>query len=305
MDDGALRRWMRKWRTAGGRDPDGQGLHPGTGPPPGGTVSPILAQVCVHDVRDSWVANGGKPHGRGEACLIRDADDGVGAFAEPGDAARFDKGWGTRRETCGRERSAATTRIIPCRRHRHAEKTRLEVLGLALRGGKARQGQEPRNRRTARPQRRSALQRGTAGCQEPRHLGLPVLVQRLHATRRGASHDDGVHGNAASRKQFFNSAMRMVRTWRNRRRPRHSDTWQGYKAVLERFKVARPRIGGRPKTRPAALKTEADLRKRVLLKSPVRATRTPGSVRGRSGNWPSYRDDFPRESFTVSNHHNS
>jgi hypothetical protein len=32
------------------------------------------------------------------------------------------------------------------------------------------------------------------------------------------------------------------------------------------------------------------LRKRVLLKSPVRENRTPGSVRGRSGNWPSYRD---------------
>ena len=40
-----------------------------------------------------------------------------------------------------------------------------------------------------------------------------------------------------------------------------------------------------------AQKAEADLRKRVFLKSPVRENRTPGSVRGRSGNWPSYRDD--------------
>jgi hypothetical protein len=31
-------------------------------------------------------------------------------------------------------------------------------------------------------------------------------------------------------------------------------------------------------------------RKRVFLKSPVRENRTPGSVRGRLGNWPSYRD---------------
>jgi len=37
---------------------------------------------------------------------------------------------------------------------------------------------------------------------------------------------------------------------------------------------------------------QKDLRKRVLLKSPVRENRTPGSVRGRSGNWPSYRDGF-------------
>ena len=32
------------------------------------------------------------------------------------------------------------------------------------------------------------------------------------------------------------------------------------------------------------------MRKRVFLKSPVRENRTPGSVRGRLGNWPSYRD---------------
>jgi len=32
------------------------------------------------------------------------------------------------------------------------------------------------------------------------------------------------------------------------------------------------------------------VRKRVLLKSPVRENRTPGSVRGPSGNWRSYRD---------------
>ena len=34
----------------------------------------------------------------------------------------------------------------------------------------------------------------------------------------------------------------------------------------------------------------SSVRKRVTSKSPVRSCRTPGSVRGRSGNWPSYRD---------------
>ena len=32
------------------------------------------------------------------------------------------------------------------------------------------------------------------------------------------------------------------------------------------------------------------LRKRALLKSPVREIRTPGSVRGLLGNWQFYRD---------------
>jgi len=109
-------------------------------------------------------------------------------------------------------------------------------------------------RRTARKKLRSALQRFTAWCKEHRHLRLPVLCQRRNAKRRGYYNDYGVHGNAASLKEFFNKARRIVLKWLNRRSQRHSDTWQGYKDVLERFQVARPRIVGRPKTRQAALK---------------------------------------------------
>jgi hypothetical protein len=119
---------------------------------------------------------------------------------------------------------------------------------------------------------------------------LSVLFQRLNAKLRGYYHYYGVHGNAASLQAFFNKAIRIVLKWLNRRSQRHSDTWQGYSAVLERFKVARPRIVGRPKTRQAAPKAEADLRQRVFLKSPVRENRPPGSGRGPSGNRRSYRD---------------
>src|SRR5712691_482501 len=98
IDDGALLRLIRKWLKAGGLDTDGQVLHPVTGTPQGGTVSPILANVFLHYVLDIWFANGVKPHGRGEACLIRYADDFVCAFEEQGDAERCYKVLGKRRE---------------------------------------------------------------------------------------------------------------------------------------------------------------------------------------------------------------
>ena len=81
------------------------------------------------------------------------------------------------------------------------------------------------------------------------HQNSPLLTGSTHYNYYG------VHGNAASLKQFFNSAMRILLKWLNRRSQRHSYTWQGYTEVLERFKVARPRIVGRPKTRQAPLKT--------------------------------------------------
>jgi hypothetical protein len=143
---------------------------------------------------------------------------------------------------------------------------------------------------------RTAPLQHTWWCKENRHLRLPVLFQRLNAKLRGYSHSYGVHGNAASLKEFFNSTMGILLKWLNQRSQRHSYTWQGDKGVLERCKVARPRIVGRPKTRQATLKTSADLRRRVFLKSPVRENRTPGSVRGPSGNRRSYRDGAAQRS---------
>jgi len=290
IDDGALLRLIRKWLKAGVLDTDGQGLHPVTGTPQGGTVSPVLAKVFLHYVRDLWFEKVGKQHCRGEACLIRYADDFVCAFEEQADAERFYKVRGQRLEKCRLELSAAKTRLMPFSRYRQAGKTSFEFLGFEFRWGKDRKGKDHLKRRTARKKLRSALQRFTAWCKENRHLRLSELFKRRNAKLRGYYNYYGVHGNAASLKEFFNSAMRILLKWLNRRSQRHSYTWQGYKAVLERFKVARPRIVGRPKTRQATLKTSADLRKRVFLKSPVRENRTPGSVRGPSGNWRSYRD---------------
>jgi hypothetical protein len=218
-------------------------------------VSPVLANVFLHDVRDVWVAKGVKRHWRGEACLMRYADDVGCAFEDHAEAERFDKGLGQRREKCGRELAGATTRSIPFNRHRLAGKTRCEFLGVEVRWGKDRKGPDHLTRRTARKKLRSALKRFTAWCKEHRHLRLSVLFQRLNAKLRGYDNDYGVHGNAASLQQFFTSARRILLKWLNRRRQRHRYTWQGSTAVRERCKVARPRIVGRPKTRQATLKT--------------------------------------------------
>jgi RNA-directed DNA polymerase len=290
LDDGARLRLLRQWLKAGVLDTDGTVLHPVTGTPQGGPGSPILAQVFRHDALDLWFETVVKQPCRGEACLLRDADDFVGAVEDQAAAERVDTVRGQRLETFGLELSGAKTRIIPVRRHRQAGNTSLEFLGFEVRWGKERTGRDHLTRRTARQQLRASLKRVTAWGQANRQRRLPVLFQRLNATLRGDDHDSGVQGNAASLKEFFNTARRLLLTWRNRRRQRHSDPWQGYTAVLERCTVARPRIVGRPKTRQAALETSADLRKRVFLKSPVRENRTPGAVRGRSGHWPSYRD---------------
>jgi RNA-directed DNA polymerase len=45
LEDGALLRLIRKWLKAGVLETDGEGIHPATGTPPGGVISPLLANV--------------------------------------------------------------------------------------------------------------------------------------------------------------------------------------------------------------------------------------------------------------------
>jgi RNA-directed DNA polymerase len=48
IDDRAVLNLIRTWWKAGILDTDGQVIHPETGTPQGGTVSPVLAKVYVH-----------------------------------------------------------------------------------------------------------------------------------------------------------------------------------------------------------------------------------------------------------------
>jgi hypothetical protein len=199
-----------------------------------------------------WFEQGVKRRGRGEACLIRYADDGVCACEKPEDAARFYQTLGQRRGTFGLERSAEKTRVISCRRQPPVAKTSVECWGFACRWGKDRAGKDHLNRRTSRTKRRNSLKRFTPWCKTNRPQRRGVLCARLHAKRRGYDNDDGVHGNCASLQQFFFSAMGILQKWLNRRRQRRRDPWAGDTERLARFQVERPRMVGRPTTRLAA-----------------------------------------------------
>jgi hypothetical protein len=52
--DGALLGLIAKWLKAGILEEDGQIVHPVTGTPQGGSVSPVLANVYLHYVLDLW-----------------------------------------------------------------------------------------------------------------------------------------------------------------------------------------------------------------------------------------------------------
>jgi RNA-directed DNA polymerase len=89
IDDRAFLRLLRKWLKAGILETDGHVVHPETGSPQGGSISPVLANVYLHYALDVWFDTVVKAHCRGEALLCRYADDWVCAFRYQDDAERF------------------------------------------------------------------------------------------------------------------------------------------------------------------------------------------------------------------------
>jgi RNA-directed DNA polymerase len=158
-------RWLlwliKKWLKAGVLEEDGQVIHPATGTPQGGIISPVLANVYLHYCLDLWFHKVVRKHCRGEACLIRYADDFVCAFEYQEDAERFYRVLGKRLKKFGLELSQAKTRVIEFNRER--EKSSFEFLGFEFRWGRDRAGKAHLKRRTARKKLCSSLSRLPSG----------------------------------------------------------------------------------------------------------------------------------------------
>jgi hypothetical protein len=84
----ALLRLIRTWLQAGMRETDGHVVHPETGSPQGGCLSPVRAHGSVPEARDGWCDTVVQAHGRGVARLGRYAADWVGACRYQDEAER-------------------------------------------------------------------------------------------------------------------------------------------------------------------------------------------------------------------------
>jgi RNA-directed DNA polymerase len=77
-----------KWLNAGAMK-DGVVIHTEEGTPQGGPISPVLSNVYLHFLLDLWFEKKIKPECRGEAYLVRFADDFVATFQYREDVDRF------------------------------------------------------------------------------------------------------------------------------------------------------------------------------------------------------------------------
>lgn len=100
LADNTIRRLIIQWLTVG-TIRRGKAVPAEKGPPQGGVISPILANIYLHTVLDTWLANDYIPALQGEAILVRYADDFVVAFESEGECRQARKDIQVRLEDFG------------------------------------------------------------------------------------------------------------------------------------------------------------------------------------------------------------
>ena len=245
--DGVLRRTIDKWLAAGVME--GMELsHPDAGTPQGGVVSPLLANIYLHEVVDRWFARDVLPRLRGRAFMVRFADDLVMVFASERDARRV---WDVLPKRFGRyglTLHPTKTKLAEfrpgtggMRRPGNHESGSFDLLGFRHYWTRSRRGHWVVKRKTAGDRFGRAVQRVYRWCREFRHQ--PVAWQHGQLVRKLRGHDNyyGIPGNSASLDRFRHEVRRAWRKWLHRRSNVARVTWARFARVMERYPFPKPR----------------------------------------------------------------
>ena len=248
MRDGVIRRMIGKWLQAGVLE-EGRLMHPVTGTPQGGVISPLLANLYLHEVVDRWFEEEVKPRLGGRAVLIRYADDLVIVFSAERDARRVEEVLPKRAARYGLRLHPEKTRLIHFNIPRDKEKATgssgpgaFTFLGFTHYWGRSRKGNWVVKRKTATSRFTRSLSRVRQGCRRWRHEPVPWQQRRLSLSLRGHYAYYGVTGNHRALDNFHRQVTREWRKWLNRRSQKARMTWERFNRLLVTYPLPRPRI---------------------------------------------------------------
>jgi RNA-directed DNA polymerase len=250
--DGVIQRLLGKWLSAGAME-NGALTKSEAGTPQGGVISPLLANIFLHEVLDVWFEQQVKPRLRGKARLFRYADDAVVLFKHEDDARRVMAVLAKRFERYGLTLHPDKTRLLPFKQPSRRPSGRnddggqppggpstFDFLGFTIHWAKSLNEKWVVKERTAKDRFRGALQRIKAWCQLHRHKPIDAQQKVLNAKLRGHYGYFGRRGNRGRIWDFMSFAMR---AWWGamRRRSQRGLTWAAMSRLLRRYPLLTPK----------------------------------------------------------------
>jgi group II intron reverse transcriptase/maturase len=243
--DGAIVRLIGKWLNAGVME----GLvlsHPEAGTPQGGVISPLLANIYLHEVLDEWFVRDVQPRLSGRATLVRYADDFVVVFEQKVDAERVLDVLPKRFGKYGLTLHPDKTRLVPFHRPDRGDEGSngpgtFDLLGFTLHWGLSRYGKWVVRRRTAKDRFHRTLRRIGEWCYLHRHADVEAQHRALSRKLQGHYGYFGVTSNLDALKRLLHETRRVWKKWLSRRSQRAMN-WMAMVRLLERYPLPQPRI---------------------------------------------------------------
>ena len=249
--DGVLTRLIGKWLNAGVME-DGNVSYPDDGSPQGGVISPLLANVFLHHVLDTWFRQEVEPRLEGSAHLIRYADDFVILFTSESDARRVMEVLPKRFGKYGLTLHPDKTRLIPFRRPPYKATGKggdgndppgtFDLLGFTHYWGRALTGGWVVLRQTASSRLSRAVRSIVQWCRINRHRPVCEQHHKLSQKVRGHYAYYGITRNMRMLRQFYSAVRRAWKKWLNRRNRKREINWKRFERLEKRYPLPRPRI---------------------------------------------------------------
>jgi group II intron reverse transcriptase/maturase len=244
IGDGAILRLIGKWLHAGVME-EGERREAQSGTPQGGVISPILANIFLHEVLDTWFEREVRPRLGERAKLVRFADDFVIALGQEQDAQRVMDVLPKRFGKFGLTLHPSKTRQVQFRPPPDIRKDdddgpgggsgTFDFLGFTHYWAKSKKGYWVVQVKTATSRVSRTLTRLSDWCSKARHLPIAVQWGRLTAKLRGHFAYFGVIGNAKRLLAVSHAAYRIWRLWLNRRSQRARMSWAKMQRLHSRY----------------------------------------------------------------------
>lgn len=248
VKDGSIHRLIAKWINAGIIENGGL-LVAETGVGQGQPISPLLANIYLHYVLDEWFVNEVRPRLKGEAHLVRFADDFLLCFQHRDDAEKVQEVLHKRFAKFGLNLHPEKTRLLKFGRQAMSDWERggvrpatFDFLGFTHLCARSRRGRFTIHVQTMRKRIKRSLQRISDWCKAHRHDPVEKQWQALCKKLDGHYNYYGRPTNYRSLWRFFRCVRRIWKTWLNSRTRGKTLNWEKFGRLLDRLPLSRPRI---------------------------------------------------------------
>jgi group II intron reverse transcriptase/maturase len=235
MNDGAILRLIGMWLHVGVLE-EGQVVNQELGTPQGAPISPVLANIFLHEVLEEWFQNVIRPRMKGNCFLVRYADDFVMGFSVKGEAERVFKVLPKRFERYGLSIHPEKSRLVQFSRpywKRGKGPGSFAFLGFTHYWAKTLRGGWTIKRKT-QGKRLSRFMSGIGEwCKGHRHEPLAEQHRMLSSKLRGHYQYYGVRGNFKMLEVAYEHTRVMWQKWLRRRNSKSRMSWERFAEEVE------------------------------------------------------------------------